>query len=697
MTGIVDNSRVLFQSTRYGQATTSGNSNGSTSRKTTQNNYSQSKQGSYSGGFGQGSEQILNMVQNLLEQFGGNGYGSGSGGSANNSGNNTNNGGSYGSKPWGGNSGGNGIPGWGNNPGWGGNAGGSTKPKPGEYRSIDGTGNNLKNPEWGSTNRPNLRQTIPQDSAREPGGSTEQRLPNPRDVSNAVAAQNGENTVNQKGLSDLFWMWGQFLDHDITLTPTNSAESTNIPIPTGDPQFDPAGTGTASLHFDRSASTTDANGQRQQTNEITAFIDGSNVYGSDAEYAAKLRTHEGGKLVMSTGDMMPMENGQFIAGDVRSNENIGLASMHTLWVREHNRLTDELAQQHPEWTDEQLYQEARKTNVAQMQAITYNEFLPELVGDKAISKYTGYKQNVNPEIDNAFATAAFRLGHTMLSSNLLRLDENGDEIPEGNVALKDAFFRPDKVMEAGIDPILRGAASQTAQAVDPMIVDDVRNFLFGQPGAGGLDLASLNIQRGRDHGLAGYGDAREALGLKPVASFDSPIWRDGFGEKLAQVYDSPADVDLWVAGLAEKPVGDSLFGQTFTEILTDQFTRLRDGDRFWYENQFSGQQLRELQNTKLSDIIARNTDFDNVQENAFVASNIHLDEAPQTGTGTTTDPTWPYAPHGSNNGYSPFTGFNPGKSKMNGSSPFMMPNRFFMPTPQQLFNFDQAIWKGHLG
>ncbi|WML91261.1 peroxidase family protein [Thiothrix lacustris] len=578
-----------------------------------------------------------------------------------------------------------------------------------EYRSIDGSGNNKKHPEWGSANRNDLRKTVPQDSSREPGGSTEQRLPNPRDVSNAVVAQDG-NTVNQKGLSDLFWMWGQFLDHDITLTPTSAdpADHANIAIPAGDPVFDPNNTGTASLSFERSASTLDANGQNQQTNAITAFIDGSNVYGSDAAYADKLRSHEGGKMLMSAGDMMPMENNQFMAGDVRSNENIGLASMHTLWVREHNRLADELAQQHPKWSDEQVYQEARKTNVAQMQAITYNEFLPELLGDKGLPKYTGYKSNVNPEIDNAFATAAFRLGHTMLSSNLLRLDESGQEIPEGNVALRDAFFRPDKVQEAGIDPILRGAASQTAQAVDPMIVDDVRNFLFGQPGEGGLDLASLNIQRGRDHGLAGYGDAREALGLKPVNSFDSNVWREGFGAKLASVYDSPADVDLWVAGLAEKPVGDSLFGETFTAILSDQFTRLRDGDRFFYQNQFSGQQLKDLNNLKLSDILERNTDFDNVQKNAFVASNIHLSAQPQATTTTATASTTAVTPTTTKNvQQSPVTqsgnstvksslGVNTTRSSMTDLIQQMMQSGKPITT-QQIRDLMQSIRNGHIG
>lgn len=167
------------------------------------------------------------------------------------------------------------------------------KPAPTEYRSMDGSGNNKKNPAWGQAGIQHQRR-IPQDSSREPGGSTEQRLPNPREVSNAVAAQNGQNTVNQKGLSDLFWMWGQFLDHDMTLTPTDANEPINIAIPQGDPQLDPNGTGTAAITIDRSAATLDANGQRQQSNKITAFVDGSNVYGSDAAYADSLRTHSGG-------------------------------------------------------------------------------------------------------------------------------------------------------------------------------------------------------------------------------------------------------------------------------------------------------------------------------------------------------------------------------------------------------------------
>jgi hypothetical protein len=207
----------------------------------------------------------------------------------------------------------------------------------------------------------------------------------------------------------------------------------------------------------------------------------------------------------------------------------------------------------------------------------------------------------------------------MLSPSILRLDEAGNEIEAGHLQLRDAFFQPQNVVESGVDPILRGMATQTAQAVDPMLVDDVRNFLFGEPGSGGFDLASLNMQRGRDHGLAGYNDVREGLGLERIESFNDPIFQDGVGEKLASIYDSPDDMDLWIAGLAENKQGDSLVGSTFTSILADQFGRLRDGDRFWYENQFSAEDINTLNSTKLSDIIQRNTGIENIQENVFVA------------------------------------------------------------------------------
>ena len=486
-----------------------------------------------------------------------------------------------------------------------------------ENQSIDGSGNNPFYQGVGQANSLFLR-TFNQDPTRGIGGATEANLPNPRDISNAVSIQT-ESTENHKGLSDMFWLWGQFVDHDINLTPADG-ETADIAVPIGDPAFDPNSTGTEVIPFTRSNVTIDANGNRQQSNTITAFIDGSNVYGSDIETSNSLRSFSDGKLKTSEGNLLPIgDDGMFQAGDVRANVQTGLTAMHTLWMREHNRIATELADQNPSLNDEQLFQGARKQVIAEIQAITFNEYLPELLGDNNISTYQGYNPTVNPQISETFATSAYRFGHSMLSPEILRLDEQGNEIPEGNLSLRDAFFQPQHIQEAGIAPVLRGFATQVAQEADPMVIDDIRDLLFGQPGSGGLDLAALNIQRGRDHELPSYNDIREALGLSRITSFNDPIFQGDFGAKMASVYNSPDDIDAWVGGLAEKPTGDALLGESMTLILKDQFERLRDGDRFWYQNQYSGAQLNELNNLTLSDIVRRNSDVQNIQDHSMVA------------------------------------------------------------------------------
>jgi len=518
-----------------------------------------------------------------------------------------------------------------------------------QYSPIDGKGNNRRSLTWGMAGQTLLR-VLPQIPNREPGNAAAANLPNPRKVSNVVVSQTNNQTVNSKGLSDILWMWGQFLDHDLDLVATNvPVEEANIPVPVGDTTFDPNGTGIVNLLFFRSNYVLDANGKRQHPNNITSFIDASNVYGSDAAGANYLRTLSGGKMKLDAQGLLPKNpEGLYQAGDERVNENIGLTAMHTLWVREHNRLADAIACKHADWSDERIYQEARRIVAAEIQAITYNEFLPALLGKNRLPGYwkysaanpkqfPGYQPNIRPDVSNAFAAATFRLGHTLLSPTLLRLNENGTVIPQGNVRLRDAFFQPGKVSEAGISPIFRGFASQTAQAVDPMIIDDVRNFLFPQ---GGLDLASVNIQRGRDHGLPGYNDARASLGLPRITSFNHPIWRAGFGQKLEQVYRHPDQVDLWVGGLAEKESGEALVGETMVSILLDQFSRLRQGDRFWYENQFFGKQLTELHDLRLSDVIKRNTDIVNIQPDVFKAQ-IRGAANGQPGNTTIRNPTVP--------------------------------------------------------
>jgi hypothetical protein len=153
--------------------------------------------------------------------------------------------------------------------------------------------------------------------------------------------------------------------------------------------------------------------------------------------------------------------------------------------------------------------------------------------------------------------------------------------------------------------------------VDNQLVDSLRNFLFGQPGEGGFDLASLNIQRGRDHGLADYNRVRRAYGLPRVRSFAQISSDPEIQQKLRDLYGDVDNIDLWVGGLAEDHLPGSSFGPLITRVMADQFERVRDGDRFWYQRVFSGAQLAQLENTRLSDIIKRNTSITNLQDNVF--------------------------------------------------------------------------------
>jgi peroxidase len=202
---------------------------------------------------------------------------------------------------------------------------------------------------------------------------------------------------------------------------------------------------------------------------------------------------------------------------------------------------------------------------------------------------------------------------------MLRANRSGQL---SSVALQDVFFNPPLIYEdGGVSSSLRGLAIQQAQELDNKIVDGVRNFLFGQPGAGGFDLASLNIQRGRDHGIPDYNSVRKAYHLNPKTSFSEITSDPEVQSQLAEAYGSVDDMDLWVAGLAEDHVPGALVGETFRTILIDQFIRLRDGDRFWYQNDpfFTANPslMRELENTRLSDILNRNTNGGRFQKNVF--------------------------------------------------------------------------------
>lgn len=510
-----------------------------------------------------------------------------------------------------------------------------------EFRTYDGTSNNLANIEWGAsfTNLQRLGEASYSDGVTSMVFTDRAGA---REISNTIVNQApNESIPNNFGTSDYSWQWGQFIDHDIDLTDGSADEPQDIPVPIGDPYFDPNSTGTAVISFNRALydpdTGTDSNNVRQQENEITSWIDGSMIYGSDDERASALREGRNSPyLATSPGDFLPFNTDEltnangpvpdpsslFLAGDIRANEQVGLTAMHTLFVREHNRIARQLEQENPEVSAENIFETARRLVVAQIQIITFNEHLPALVGPEAIPPYQGYDPSVNPTIYNEFSAAAYRLGHSMVSDQILRIGADGQSIEAGPLTLAQAFFSAPQILQndSALESVLRGLAAQEHQAIDVKVIHTLRNLLFGAPGSGGLDLTALNIQRGRDHGLPSYNDMRATMGLLPVSSFEEITDDIDLQQSLRDAYGDVSKVDLWIGGLAETPLSDqgSQLGELFQVIIVKQFTDLRDGDRFWYENYLPENELDRVSGVTLASVIRNNTAIGNeLPDNVF--------------------------------------------------------------------------------
>ena len=231
-------------------------------------------------------------------------------------------------------------------------------------------------------------------------------------------------------------------------------------------------------------------------------------------------------------------------------------------------------------------------------------------GVRNLGPYGGYNPAIDPAIANEFASAAFRFGHSLLSPSILYIDPNG---ATRSVSLVEAFFNPAFVREHGIAGLLLGLSSQQAQHLDIHVIDQVRNLLFVDPPASGVrDLAAINIHRSRDHDVPSYNNVRRAYGLTPVQSFADVSSDPAVQAKLTQAYGGDIDrLELWPGGLAEDHLPGAMLGETFHAIVADQFRRLRDGDRFWFENDpyFLAHPalLDRIRSVTLADVIRRNT------------------------------------------------------------------------------------------
>jgi peroxidase len=494
-----------------------------------------------------------------------------------------------------------------------------------DFRTIDGSGNNIADPSMNQTDT-DFTRVGPANFAD--GFNSMTPGPNPREISNTVVAQEDAKEGhllddNGVALSGMMYAWGQFVDHDLDLEQQgvpSPATDISVTVPAGD-QFLKSGSPIPITRVAIDPDTGVEGSPATAINTITGWLDGSQVYGSDAVKAASLRTADG-HMKTSEGDNLPIVDGAFVAGDVRAAENPDLTALQVLFVREHNYQVDRLHEEHPNWSGDKLYETAKAITTAEMVNITYSEFLPHLLGEDAIAPYHGYNPTVDATISEEFEGAAYRFGHSIVSDGIEAFDQLGNVTSEQT--LGESFFEsPEEFRAEGADGLLRHLAGDLANLLDSHIVDGLRNLLFDPPA--GIDLAAINIQRAHDLGLGTLNQTRVALGFEAYTSFDQLSSDPETAAAFAQAYKGDINaVDLWAGGLAEDHVPGSVIGPTFGKIIGDQFTALRDGDRFYFENQgFDRQTLKEIKGTTLSDLILRDTDTTAMQADAFVATERH--------------------------------------------------------------------------
>jgi len=549
--------------------------------------------------------------------------------------------------------------------------------------SLDGSGNNLFHPTWGQAGTNYLR-LAPANYADHI--ATMVAGPNARFISNRIFNDLGQNLFSENNISQWGWAWGQFLDHDMGLRDETPAEDASVAFNASDP-LESYSNETGSIAFNRTpaAPGTGVTTPRQQVNTLSSYLDASNVYGVTGARATWLRNPDGTLMLPDNylpkvgargnaatapamdlmGQLAGNPNDAVVAGDVRANENLGLTAIQTLFAREHNRIVASLPNT---LTGDQKYQIARQVVGAEVQYITYNEFLPAL-GVK-LAPYRGYNPFVNAGISNEFATVGFR-AHSMVhgdfdvdfepgqysDAQLAAFTAEGVSVsntPDEHsltIPLGLAFGNPDLLPQVGLGTMLAALGNEHQYKNDEQIDNELRSVLFeipkpdAPPGSFNCqdpnvepncftdvsDLGVDDVMRGRDHGMPSYNAMRVEFGLAPKTSFTaitgestdklpagltinspqildftklldsngnvidptSPAAQDSavtgvrratLAARLKAIYGNVNNVDAFVGMVSEPHVPGTEFGQLQLAIWKDQFTRLRDGDRFFYQN-----------------------------------------------------------------------------------------------------------------
>ncbi|XP_076249347.1 peroxidase [Calliopsis andreniformis] len=534
------------------------------------------------------------------------------------------------------------------------------------YRSIDGSCNNLKKPTWGMANTrfgrllpPNYGDGIQTPTKSSSGAD----LPLPRLISYTL---DPNFDVDDPRWTLAAMQWGQFITHDMSMSivgPQSGSPLTQcctnegqlmeehlhhgqcypVIIPQNDPFY--SGTNVKCFNFVRTLTDLDhgcppRSNPAEQVNGVTHFLDLSLVYGSSNEMTMSLRAGLGGRLNVDIRgnkqwppqavnksqlcDITTPNDICYKTGDNRANQSPHLIILQIILLREHNRIADALARINPHWTDETIFQEARRIAIAEMQHITYYEWLPIFLGTQTTygngilyqtkNYVNDYDPDVDPSVLNEHTTAAFRYFHSLIAGHLHLMNEN--RFVQSALRLSDYLNKPGIIEKFNnMDDLMRGMSYQPQKASDIFFDVEVAKYLFRGEKKYGSDLRALDIQRNRDHGLASYNNAREYCGLPRAKCFSDFLdyISPSHIEKLAMLYTSPDDVDLAVGGSLESHVPGTLTGPTFLCILQEQFHRTRVGDRYWfergdYESAFTLEQLNEIRKSSFARLLCDNGD-----------------------------------------------------------------------------------------
>ncbi len=511
--------------------------------------------------------------------------------------------------------------------------------------------------------------------------------PPARRISNRVFNDIGQNIFSERSISQWGWAWGQFMDHDFGLRDSTPAEHTPIAFNAADP-LEAFRNDFGVIDFFRTpaAPGTGVGTPRQQINTISSFIDASGAYGVTADRLEWLRdgpvdgnVANNGATLLLPHDYLPRRDARgdaatapvmelqgalaarparaAVAGDIRANENIALTSIHTLFAREHNRIVAAL-QQFPTLSEEDKFQIARRVVGAELQFITYTQFLPAIGVE--LAPYMGYNPTVNPGLSNEFAVTGYR-AHSMIHGEFEPTVPAGTFTPaqldafrrqgiiveqEGNnvtlvIPLVIAFGNPDLLEAVGIDRFLPSLGAEPQYKNDEQIDNALRSVLFQvprpAPKASFKDITGESTESfpadplitGNpidDPNILDFVQLRDING-QPVEPFGEGavvgIRRTTTAARLKAIYGNVNKVDSFVGMVSEPHLRGKEVGELQNAIWKKQFEALRDGGRFFYQidHELSVIQLAygiDFRHT-LAQIIRMNTDAE-VADDVFRAT-----------------------------------------------------------------------------